>query len=459
MQKIYSLLFMLGLSLPILAQQDLSSHFLRGTWQANLTNPALIPDQNLTISLPGVYNNILLTGITYNELLIEDENGQRVLDVSNAIDNLEEFNFIREDLDIHTIGVGVRLGKLNLTLAHALRFGAYINYPKTLPQLIWEGNSQFIGQEIAFGPDLQVAGYNEFALGAAYQITDNISIGGRVKYLNGVGDVSSQRTDLRLLTDDDIYQLTLTADYLLNSTGTVTYDGLTDLDFDFDFGGFGADSNQGGNTGLAFDLGAQVKIGKLDIAASVLDIGGTIDWEQDIRNYELNGTFEFAGLDIAQDLLDDTTTLSGTLDTLRDSYEVTENTTPYSTNIPTRMYLSATYELNDRLTVGGLFFTERFRDETFTAAALSANFKLLSMLQVGAVYAYRHERFDNLGLNAVLKVGPLQVVAATDNILTAVRLYDSNSANLRLGLNLVFGKPRETNPNKISDQEEFFRKK
>ena len=83
--------------------------------------------------------------------------------------------------------------------------------------------------------------------------------------------------------------------------------------------------------------------------------------------------------------------------------------------------------------------------------------RYLPFLRLGAIYAYRHDKFDNLGLNAVVKLGPVQLVAATDNILTAIQLYDSNSANMRVGLNLLFGKPRETNPNNISDQDEFFR--
>ena len=454
MYKIISFALLFSMAISLKAQMDLGSHFLTGTWQANLTNPALVPDNNLTISLPGAYNSLFLTGITYNDLIV-DEGGETVLDISNAIDELEEFNFIREDLDIQTVAVGLRLGRLNLTFGHTLRYSAFLNYPKTLPQLIWQGNSQFIGQEIEFGPDIQVSGYHEFALGGAFQINNNITIGGRIKYLNGVGDVSSERTDLRLYTDEDIYQLTLNADYMLNSTGTVTYDGLTDLNFNFDFGSFGSDANQSGNTGFAFDLGANLDLGKLNIAASVLDIG-SIDWDQGNQNYSLNGSFEFEGLDIGQDLLDDTSTVSSVLDTLQDIYNVVEGSAAYSTDLPLRYYISATYQLNERYTVGGLFYSDQYRGETFPAAALSFNAKVLPMLRVGAIYAYRHERYDNLGLNAVVQIGPAQVVASTDNILTAVRLYDSNSANIRLGLNLVFGKPKETDPDNISNQEDFF---
>lgn len=455
MSKIISFILLLFLALPGFAQLDLTSNLLRGTWQANLTNPAILSDHNVTIALPGAYNNLLITGVTYNDLIVEDIDGNSVIDVSSALDKMEDFNTIREDLDIHTIGVGLRFGPLSFTFSHALRFSAFLDYPKTLPELIWEGNSQFVGQEVSFGPDMQILGYHEYALGAAVNLLSNVVVGGRVKYLNGVGDISTERTDLRLYTDEDIYQLTLNADFLLNSTGNVNYDGFTDLDFNFNFGSFGNDANSSGNSGLAFDLGANVKLGKLDLAASVLDIG-KINWKQNVVNYGLNGSFEYAGLDVAQDLLNDTTSFNSTLDTLRASYNVTETANEYSTDLPMRIYLSATYALNDKITLGGLFYNEQFRDQSYSAIAVSANAQILPFLRLGAIYAYRHDKFDNLGLNAVVKLGPVQLVAATDNILTAIQLYDSNSANMRVGLNLLFGKHGPIDVNNIEDQEKFF---
>ena len=64
--------------------------------------------------------------------------------------------------------------------------------------------------------------------------------------------------------------------------------------------------------------------------------------------------------------------------------------------------------------------------------------QLLSWLNLGASYAFRSETFDNLGINATVKVGPVQVFSVTDNIISALRPKDSHSANVRVGLNLLF---------------------
>ncbi len=438
MRNFFFLIFSFGIFSSLFAQQELGTHLMRGTWQANRTNPALIPDKKLIISLPGLYNNLLIENVTYNDLLVEESNGETVLDISRGIEKLESKNQIRENLEVETITVGLRFGKLMLSLGHAVKFNAFFNYPKTLPKLIWEGNAQFAGQEVSFGSDLHLFGYNELALGAAFKITDKITIGTRAKYLNGLGDISTDQNKLNLFTDEVAYALTLDADFRVNTTGNIRYNGFRDLTVDYDFGNFNADELFTKNTGFAFDLGAHVQLGKLDLAASVLDLGGRIDWKQDVKNYTLSGIYEYQGLDVAKGLLEDSTTLGNAIDTLLELYEFTETEQVYSNELPTRYYLSGTYQLNNTWRLGVLLYGESYRNEAFTGIAAGANAQLLRWLNLGATYAWRSQTFDNLGINATINVGPLQVVAMTDNVLTAFQLYDSNSANLRLGINLVF---------------------
>lgn len=443
MQKILLFLFVItSFTTTALAQEDLATHFMRHTWQASRTNPAFFPDYKFVAGLPGVYNTLLVTNVTYGDLIATNLEGQQVLNIDQAIDKLGADNVLRNNLDIETISLGFRLGKAALSLGHMLRFNAFMNYPKTMPQLIWQGNAQFIGQEVDFGPDVDLYGYQEFALGLAVDITPNFTIGGRAKLLAGVGSISSERTGLRLRTDSDIYQLELNADYYVNSAGSLKYDGFDELTVAFDYGRFDAEKLLTGNTGFAFDLGARLRLGeKLELAASALDIG-KINWEEDVTNYSLNGAFEYKGLDLAQNIFEDTVTAGSILDTLRGIYQVESASIAYSTTLPARYYLSGMYRLNGKWSFGGLFYLENYREEVNTAIAVGSNMNVLPFLNVGATYAFRSERLDNLGLNATVQLGPAQLMAATDNIITAFRPEDSHSANLRLGLNVLLGKAR-----------------
>jgi hypothetical protein len=417
------------------AQEDLSTHFMRHTWQANRTNPALFPNYKVAVGLPGFYNSLYLSNITYNDVVVDNK-----IDPNAAIAVLDERdNIIRENLDIETINVGVRLGKFGLSFGHAARFNAFLNYPKALPQLIWQGNAQFIGETVDFAPDIDLFSYQEFSLGVMYDINPNFSIGGKVKLLSGSATTQTTGNRLQLTTSDDVYQLTLDADYTVNTSSSLDYNGFDEVEVNFDFGTFDGGDLFSQNTGIAFDLGARFAFDKFEFAASVIDLGASINWEEEVNNYSLTGVSEFKGLEFADEILEDSTEFGSVLDTLESFYDFTETSNAFSTTLPTRFYLSATYQIRSNWTGGIMFYSERYREETFPALALGTNIDLLPFLNVGGVYAMRSGTFDNLGLNATIKLGPVQLLAATDNIFTALQPKDSNAANLRVGLNLLFG--------------------
>lgn len=460
-KTLYTILISLISTLCLQAQhQELSTLLIPNTWQANRLNPAVIPDAGFVIGGPGLYNNLRVDNIVYNDLFTTDAQGETVLQVNNAIGKLADQNRILQNLEIETLSVGARFGGLWVTLGHSLRSSAVLNYPKTLPQLIWQGNAQFIGQTISFGPELDFNTYQELGLGLVFEVSKGFTIGGRVKYLSGLNNITSQRNRLQLTTDDDVYQLTLDADYLVNSSGSLLYDGWSELAIAFNFGSLTGEKIIGPNNGSAFDLGASLQLGKLSLAASALDLGGGIDWKDQVHNYSLQGTYEYVGLDLAQNILENDQELGSVLDTLRAIYDPMENNDPYTIILPKRYYLNAGYELNDTWHLGALVYYENNKlGLSQPAFAFAANAQVIDALNIGGSLAYRHERFSNLGLNLSLQLGPARILLATDNIMTAFRPKDSHTANVRLGTSFVFGKKRRADAIEINDVEEFFNKK
>ncbi|MEL6393681.1 MAG: DUF5723 family protein, partial [Bacteroidota bacterium] len=326
------------LSLSVYAQQDLTTPLLRGSWQSTFANPALLHslEGKLTVGLPGVYNDLRSENITLKDVLVE-EGDRRVLDISRGIDALDERNELRDQADFETIGIAYRGKKWAFGFAHRIRYDGAINYPKTLVQLIWEGNAQFIGETVDIRPDLSIGGYHEFALTAAYKLSDKLSIGGRVKFLSGINQVSSQEGGrLTLRTDEVAFALELDQDYTINSAGSLRYEDARDFDLDTEFARFTTDNLFSNNTGIAIDLGAQLDLGSVRIQAAAQDLGGTIDWNDDVSNYTLSGVEEFTGLDVLESLLNDTASLSGIVDTLEAQFNPTETNNAFSTQIPSR---------------------------------------------------------------------------------------------------------------------------
>jgi len=437
----YSLIVLLScLFLTVNAQQELSLHLKRDLYQSHLTNPAFKSDKRIVVSLPSYYVNYAHSAATLNDFIIRND-GQTTIDLSSLIANSEDENELNFDSELMTFGVGLNLlPKLGIHVHHAIKWNSQIVYPKTLAQLFWEGNAQFIGEEIAFGPRQEITAYNEIGLGVNYEVTPKITVGGRLKYLQGIGSLSNGPSDLRLFTSDDVYQLTLTTDYEIRSAGFDTdfnFDDLSDIDVGVDLDGNGLFEG-GGNSGFAFDLGVQIEVtDKLDVAASVVNIG-EIDWSNNTTFYRSQGTFQYDGLDFDGLVQDDSLDLDEVLDSLQTLLQFDETAGTYTTTLPRQIFLSASYQFNDRWRFGAMFLNESYAEREFTSVAVSADAKITDWVTVGTVLAMRNEELDNVGLSAIFSLGPVQVFALTDDIIGIVNPWNTNSFNGRVGMNVQF---------------------
>jgi hypothetical protein len=422
------------------AQIDLSTYTLSDSWQATQLNPAFCARlEGLHIGLPGLRNDLGLSNLKFNDF-VRSEGDRTFIDADAAIERLEPFdNILTERLDVETVGVGYSFGSLFIGLQHRLRYVAYVNYPKTLPQLIWQGNAQFIGQTVSFGPDFELNGYHEIALAGALPIGENLRLGARVKLLSGIANTSTVSTELNLTTGEENYELTVDGDYRVNTSGALNYDGYENLALDFQFGKLQANNLFGGNTGWAFDLGIDAQFGALQISASVLDLGGQLDWQDEVANYTIDEPRTYEGLDVVQNIFDDSLSFAGILDTLEGQYEPTETAVPFTTELSTKYYFRLGYRVTDRLTAGAILFGEQYRGDFDPAAALTGNYLLTDRWQVGVLAAYRRASFANLGVNLTYGVGPLRLMLATDNIITVFSPKGSKQASLRVGASLALG--------------------
>lgn len=453
-----SLCFSLFLGASLFAQQDLGIHFMQGVWQSSFTNPAFKPDKKVVLMLPGFYNQLRLDNFTYNDLIRTNAQGANIVDLDNVIDKMGSQNIIRNQTDVHTFAMSIKINKFFLQLGHDFHLNAYLNYPKELAELVWNGNAQFIGQEVSFGPDVALQGYNNFYLGGSGEIAPGIRVGGRFKVLLGIVDLSTQSRNISLSTSDDIYQSTIQADYILNSTGGVTYNGINgETEFDFNDGKFDLKDVFSSNYGIGIDLGVQASFDKWSFAASAIDLGA-ITWRDDPSNLKLQGDFEYEGLDVVKDALLGEVSVGALGDSLEAAFDVIETNRIYTTSLPNKFYLSSTYNLDRTWSFGALIYLENYREKVHSTFGLSAQGKVSNFLDFGAMYSFNEDEPFRLGFNLGLRGGPFQLVLATDNLITAFQFEESNTANFRFGLNIVAGQIRKKKkPKDVVDPNEFFR--
>jgi Family of unknown function (DUF5723) len=421
------------------AQQELGLHFLRQTWQSNSTNPAFVQDANLTIGLPGIYSAIAFDGPTYNQI-VSKQNGKTVVDIDKLIGQLEAQNTVRNELGIPSLSLSFKLKNLHLSIGHTVKYNAFLKYPKTLPQVVWQGNAQFIGETVDLGNELELTSYHELMAGLAYKI-GKVTLGANAKFLSGIAGASTDREhhSVSLYTDPDIYQITLNGDYILHSAGTVDYQEFEDVKVDLDYAKLTAKQFFSQNNGMAFDFGLRAELGKLELAASILDLG-KITWDDNVTDYSATQTYTYDGLDFSGALTGDEVEFGDALDTLKAIFKVQETLGSYETKLTRKAYLSARYKLTEQVTLSGLFYNENYRDEPYSSVAVGVNYSPLKYLNAGLTYAFKQpDSYNNLGLNLVLTLGPVQVFGVTDNLFSLINPGDASSYSARLGASVKLG--------------------
>ncbi|MEO0731422.1 MAG: DUF5723 family protein [Bacteroidota bacterium] len=424
-----------------LVAQDLTSPLISDSWQATFSNPALYGQGRgrLTVGLPGLTNDLVAENVTYNDLL-QTENGERILDLTRLPGLLEERNVLRDDFSLETIGAALRGDRLSFGLFHRVRASGELDYPKTLVQVVVEGNAQFIGETVEIAPAGFGTSFHELGLGASYAITNQLHFGVRIKYLSGIADVRTlPGGSLGLTTDEENFALTLDQDLTINTAGTIDYNGLEDVGVNYDLNRIRTDDLFSENNGLAFDFGLFADLGKLRLQAAANDLAGRIDWSNEVSTFRLEGTSAFSGLDILEQVLEDSVSFDNALDSLRLAFEPTEGTAPYRSDLYATYLLGGEFDLTDRLTAGLLIVHYDRPLEAETAFALSARYAIIDELTVGLNYNARKEATANLGLHLLAEIGPVNLLVSTDNLLTVFQQRGSSRAGVRLGASLSLG--------------------
>lgn len=427
------------------AQQEIMLSQLPELWHAGTTNPAFFPaGKRIVVGLPSFALDARHSGdITYNDMF-RRENGKNILDLGHAIDQLDPENKVNYNQRLETVSLGFRLGGgWAIQAGHAIRLNADIVYPKTLAEVLWNGNAPYLQQTLEIAPTADYSKWHELSVGLSKQMGP-IRVGGRAKFLGGIGSLRSDNDhhSASVFTDSDYYQLTLRTDYAFlaaYTVGSIDTAGLGyDINNDPDKGGLFSASN-----GWAFDLGLTAQIGeRLRISVAALDLGGKITWRDDRAAYfHSNGEFVYEGVTFpGSDLINgvDSLDFQGQLDSLNDIFHFQKTPQEFSTVLPSRYYAGASFQLNKRWQLGFTVFYQNSPRHQTTAVAASAQWDPFRWLSLGAMYGVNDHSAANIGFNLVVKPGPVQIYILSDNVITALTPYASPAVNFRAGASVAF---------------------
>ena len=430
-----------------IAQLDATMYHMSTIPQLKNTNPSSTCDYKLYIGIPvisSIYADVHHNGFVLTDLLKKRSDDSLYLDMDNAISKMGKQNIIGGSfqMDWILLGWGKEQNRffLNITEKAFFRF----RYPKDLMRLLWEGNATFIDETADLsGLALRATYYREYAFGYAREVNDKWTLGGKLKYLYGIVNVSSKVKKLSLFTTPNTYDLVGESDMVLN-TSFIEDDGIPLGDYLF---------YKTGNHGLGIDLGATYKANdKWTISLSMIDLG-FIRWKHNTTNYTNNlDQAAFRGNAITT-FIDSTNT--DPFSTIADSLEITfvnfeETNKAYTDGLQTRFYLGGTYNINETNNVGGLIQMEYWRKKVYPTFTLSYNYRIVRWLGASISYSIMNRSYFNLGIGLSGNLGPIQIYAVTDNIAYLFNMakftgggvfpQKAKTAQFHVGLNLTFGK-------------------
>lgn len=447
MRRLTILTLGLSLTTAALAQTEGTLYFMNSLPQVVEANPAILPRYKTAIGLPGissfggVYSN---NGFTADQFITKVD-GVSTINLSQWTQGLAEKNYANVSGFTDVFRVGLRVSpRWYIMASSTVKAYSSAMIPKGLAALLVDGTSSMVGSYSNTSPQGEGIGYLATNLGAAYTLTDKLTIGARIKYLNGLANVTTERSSMIVQVDNN-YQITLTGDALVRTSGIPSRNSSDS----YDTGG-----NLGKNTGWGMDLGVTYKfMEKLTLSAAINDLG-FINWHNQTMQYTMDpakAQYTFSGFDVNQLLDDNTGYLSQQLDSINAKFDMTEGPSEsYTTSLPSRYYLAGRYEIIPKLSVGALFFGESFRDRFAAGMTASVNKDVGKWLSATLTYTVSNRSYNNIGAGVSFNLSPVQFYILGDNLLMApatmvtggsLNDYINNSQLLtvRAGLNFVFG--------------------
>lgn len=435
MKKIaISIVLFLGVSVGALMAQTQTLSFMQTVPQSSQINPAYHTPYGGYIGFP-VLSSLSMnfsSFFAYDDIIKRNPNNNDSLEISqqNFLKSLNKTNNMMLDFNHHLLDFGFRIKRHYFSLTYSHRATMYLRTDETFWKFVLEGNASddILGKTVDLKNNrVQGIYYHQLALGYSYDINEALTVAIRPKVLFGMANISTDKSDLTLLTRAKTYDMVLHGGYAAN----VAY--IDDV------------NNWAKNLGFGVDLGATYKWKDFLFSASVLDIG-RIKWKDNARHYSFKadkGEVVFSGFDMNL-LLSESDDLDKKIeDTLRSYGELIDTTQSYSTWLYPKITLGATYDLK------GNHFSLLWRGDfansyLYNNISLAYSRQLTRFFDVAVTYSIKDQSYDNLGVGLAINLLKFQIYMASDNLLTAFQPLSATGVNFHFGINIHLGKYNDT---------------
>jgi hypothetical protein len=435
----------------VMGQDSQNLIFLKSVPQSNTLNAASDVPYNFWIGIPGLSSmgmGFENTAFRYKDVVYRTSDDSLHFDVDKFLLGLDKANFLNVNFNEEILAFGFHIKRFYLDFRAAERFTNSIQYSQDMMAFLLKLNGQYIGKTAEFGgTGINMNLYHEFSMGIGTKLNDHWSVGMRLKFLSGVANIYSKKTDISLFTDaEDAYALTVHSDIMIHtSLPGVSQDPTDSLKFNVDGDQVKKELSYFRNRGYAIDLGVQFQPNdKLLFGFSMNDLG-FIRWNNNPKSIvsdKQNHDFTFQGIDLNEFIRNDSNSmgkqLQKVLDTLSSSLGLKANYDPYTSYLVTQLNFTGQYNLTLKDHFGLLLRGSVFNRIIRPLITLHYDHEFGRTFNVMTGYTLSKGNYKNIALGFSVKFGHLQWYMMSDNAYAFFFPTDFKNSNFHFGFNLVF---------------------
>lgn len=453
-KKIYRgslLLFTLLLISPVCAQSvNTIFQSVQIIPQRGMNNPAFTAPYDVYIGLPvlsGVHMQLNNDFFAYNRIVSRDANDSLRLGTDKFLSKLNLKNIVGLETTVELLNIGFKVKENYFTLGANFNLRTDMLLTKNTLNFLLKGPGANIGTNDLSGNSFDLKGYLSMYAGYTRQINKDISVGIRLKYLNGLYDFTTQRMNVRWdVNNGDMEQNPDETPYYytLNVDGEISTN--LPIDSNLKIGSFNPMDNLFQNNGFAVDLGVNYTIAEnFNVNFSILDLG-LIKWKNGVSNWtsvnsDIDYTFSgLSNLNIAQDGINIDSLARGLIREFIDTlgFEYSSNKA-YKTRLSPTFVLGVGYTLLEKHQFNAIFKGIAKPYKFDFECGVSYSYTPVKNFSITINNIFNRGSWLNLGLALVGNLGPIQLYAAVDRI-NSFSVVAMKTVGVQAGINIVIGK-------------------
>jgi hypothetical protein len=418
--------------------------------------PALLGEgfKDVEVGLANTYawfSNNAISVETMNDKLTTDVLTDE--DVNEVISEFQQETLFSIGATVRPVKVGVKIRDdqdqelFTFSLAAGAEVAGNIQLNRTLVSLAWNGNKQYVDQNISLGEininALPVRSYT-LGLAAPFQLEGaglDIRAGLKAQYLEGIGSAYTENGGLSLYTSPDARSLQMQTNLEANASVPDSDAEVSDVPVDIASTG----------TGFGLDLGVNVKVtDQISFMGSVADLG-QVKFTEETNNFKRQGPYEFEGVEFAIGRPDDGgKELTSKADSVEDIIDFKETEESYTMPLGARAIFQTHLRINKDMHNNDTFYKHhifihyqqgfqnhlRATEQTFLSFGYTYN--LDNNLNAGGNISFGGYSQLAAGPYISTQLGPFKLGIGSNNMLALIDKRWGNGGDVSFNMGLAF---------------------